>query len=512
MKSEKLFDGITDINEELISDAEKYVFKKGSARKIWLSAVAAVLVLTLIAGVILIPDRNPKFISSEPVDSTVTPLSNLHSDYAITEAKYPVMAQYPVYEKYFDSSTGEYNNDEYDRDFNEWWESRHNQLSQAVGFEEAPKAFFEKSLPAFLSGSKTENKIYSPLNIYMALSMLAEITDGNSRSQILSLLDADSIDDLRTQASALWNGSYIDDGSRKTLLSNSVWLSDSLEYNADTMKTLADKYYTSSYKGVMGSDEYNKALQSWLNEQTGGLLEKQASEIGFDPETVLALASTVYFKSSWHDKFDEALTKEDIFHCPGINDERNETNDIVCDFMNTISHTQYYWGDNFGAVRLPMAESSGMWLILPDEGYTPDDLLSDTTVSDLISNKNSWENSKYIDVNISVPKFDVSSDTELRDILCGLGVSDVFDPAVSDFSPMMDSTDGFFVDTAKHAARVMIDEEGCSAAAFTVLMVDCTGALVDSEKIDFVLDRPFIFVITNDADLPLFAGVVNKPI
>ena len=31
------------------------------------------------------------------------------------------------------------------------------------------------------------------------------------------------------------------------------------------------------------------------------------------------------------------------------------------------------------------------------------------------------------------------------------------------------------------------------------------------EIIDFVLDRPFVFVVTNRYDLPLFAGVVNEP-
>ena len=31
------------------------------------------------------------------------------------------------------------------------------------------------------------------------------------------------------------------------------------------------------------------------------------------------------------------------------------------------------------------------------------------------------------------------------------------------------------------------------------------------EIIDFIVDRPFVFVVTNRYDLPLFAGVVNEP-
>ena len=58
--------------------------------------------------------------------------------------------------------------------------------------------------------------------------------------------------------------------------------------------------------------------------------------------------------------------------------------------------------------------------------------------------------------------------------------------------------------------RVAIDEEGCTAAAFTA-METCGAAMPPDEEVDFVLDRPFIFVITGDSGLPMFAGVVNHP-
>ena len=43
--------------------------------------------------------------------------------------------------------------------------------------------------------------------------MLAEVTGGESRAQILELLDEDSIDALRTRANHIWNANYRDDGS-----------------------------------------------------------------------------------------------------------------------------------------------------------------------------------------------------------------------------------------------------------------------------------------------------------
>ena len=70
--------------------------------------------------------------------------------------------------------------------------------------------------------------------------------------------------------------------------------------------------------------------------------------------------------------------------------------------------------------------------------------------------------------------------------------------------------EGLTLSQASHGARVMVDEEGCIAAAYTV-MAAAGGAMPPEEQVDFVLDRPFLFVITSDSGLPLFAGIVRKP-
>ena len=68
-----------------------------------------------------------------------------------------------------------------------------------------------------------------------------------------------------------------------------------------------------------------------------------------------------------------------------------------------------------------------------------------------------------------------------------------------------------FLAQASHAARVVIDEEGCTAAAFTVLPAP-GNAMPPDEEVDFVLDRPFLFCITGESGLPLFVGIVNYPV
>ena len=142
----------------------------------------------------------------------------------------------------------------------------------------------------------------------MAFAMLAEITDNNSRQQILDVLGCDNIETLRKEASALWLSNYSDDGLVTSILSSSVWLSDRYSYKQESLQQLANIYYASSFSGKMGSEKYNKALQTWLNDQTGGLLKDSAETIEMGPETIMALATTIYFKASWSDFFQKKTT------------------------------------------------------------------------------------------------------------------------------------------------------------------------------------------------------------
>ena len=113
-------------------------------------------------------------------------------------------------------------------------------------------------------------------------------------------------------------------------------------------------------------------------------------------------------------------------------------------------------------------------------------------------------------VNLAVPKFDVSSDLNLSGGLSSLGITDVFNNQTADFSPVMEDAENVFLADVKHASRVKIDEEGCTAAAYTVMRM-AGAAMPPKETVDFILNSPFVFVLTGADGMPLFVGVVNDP-
>ena len=483
MTGDKILDAMEYIDADLIEKADEPPKKKRS-KPYWFAAVAAVLILAI--GIGMLAGGMGAF--SEPGNSSDPLIQQLAAP------TYPQMAAYPNYNEYE-------NWKEYDLAYNAWQESQRQQYNQPKGYADSLTDFFHESIAQFLQGEG--NPTYSPVNVYLAMAMLEETTDGNSRQQILDLFGLDTIEQLREQASNLWNAHYCEDGQTSLLLANSLWLDDAYVFKTPTADLLANHYYASSFSGDLGTEEMNEQLRAWLNQNTGGLLKEQAENVKLEPATVFALASTVYFTASWEEDFSEGKTKDAIFHSTEA--------DITVPFMNqTLSTHMCYWADNFTAIYLNLTGNNRMWLILPDEGYTVADILEGEDYLQMTMDPGAWENKRAYEINLSLPKFDVADQKDLIEGMKAMGVTDVFDYTVSNFTPITDTPD-LFVSQINHAARVAIDEKGCVGAAFTVIMVENGGMPSAPDKIDFVLDRPFLFIVSSRDNLPLFAGVVNEP-
>lgn len=500
MKSDKLIDAIGMVDEELIEKSEIPKKNKSKIIKIrWVSSIAAMLVVAIALSIFLPNMGNP--IQTKPTTNTTiksttavateksnpTEVSQEMMTKSEYRAQYPIMAQYNSVEA-------------------AWYADQQKQRAYR-GRGRNLDPFLQSTISEFLSDTKDENKLYSPLNVYMALAITAETTDTTSRQQILDLLGAESIGTLRSQAHAIWNANYNDDGLTKSILASSLWLSDKRKFNAKTIEKIVDNYYASTFIGEMGTEDFNKTYRDWLNKQTGDLLKDQIDDKELDEDLVMAIDTTLYYKAPWMYPFEKSETKQAQFY------SKNGTK--MCDFMNGEMLGDYYWGENFSAVSKKTQDDGEMFFILPDEGVDVESLLNDKEALDFMTFDFEWKNSKRMEINLSVPKFDVSSEMELSKNLKNLGVTDCFAMGVADFSPLLSDEDELadkdllYVDTVNHGVRVGIDEESVTGAAYTEILL-AAGANPPDDKIDFVVNRPFIFVVKSSDSLPLFVGIVNQ--
>lgn len=473
MKRKHVLEVLDKIDDKYINEAEKAP-KKMKKRPYWIGVAAAVLAVVICISSFL----NTPVITANAIA--------LPGDARIMER--PDLDDYEDRESYM-------------VDVGIWEAELKNRSTIRENSAVSLSRFFTEASAEFLSSQNNENSLWSPVNAYLGLSMLAEITDGDSRKEILDLFGVEDIETLRSQASAVWESVYEDDGNEICTLANSLWLEDGLNYNQDTMNNLAYHYYASVYQSDLGSKSANKEIGNWLNKNTGGLLKDSTDKIDLSPDTVLALYSTLFFQAKWSDEFDSKNNTNNIFH--GINGDTTVT------YMNRkLCQMNYYWHDDYSAVALSLKNGSTMWFILPDEGKTTADILNDGSYGEMISSgdgEEGWQNKKYMKVNLSVPKFDVSSTVNLKDGLNKMGVTKVFDMESSDFTAITSDTP-VYVSAVNQSARVEIDEKGVKAA--TYIEIPGAGAAMPPEEIiDFVLDRPFVFVISK-GNLPLFTGVV----
>ena len=475
MKGKQVIDALGGVSENYVRDSAP---KKKRRKSPWIAAVAAVLVVAVAVGIFF---RGGRPLDVDPVPAGLTA-------YAVAQPTYPKTVPYPANEM-----TG------YDS-----WVFNRAQRREHSG-KGAPVLPFARDCGAELLGARQENTVFSPVSAYLAAAMLTELTAGETQAQLLSLLGVPDVETLRQICSDVWYANYCNDGAVTSILGGSVWLGDGVDYHKETLDSLAKYYYAASFSGSFAKKQYVSAMEKWINEQTGDLLQEAAANLPVTPETVMTLLSTVLFRAKWDTTFDESRTVSDTFHAL--------SGDESADYMRqTLTYGVYYWGERFGAVRLTFESEGEMWFFLPDEGVTPDELFRDPEAQRLMelintgAGKSQWKNQKQLKIHLSLPKFDVSSDVDLTDMLQALGVTDCFHPDTADFTPLTDDTD-VFVSAAKHAARVCIDEEGVTAAAFTALMLQ-GAAMPPEDEMELTLDRPFAFVIKGTDDVPLFMGTV----
>lgn len=113
-------------------------------------------------------------------------------------------------------------------------------------------------------------------------------------------------------------------------------------------------------------------------------------------------------------------------------------------------------------------------------------------------------------VELTLPKFRIDSDLELRTVFEHLGILDLFDPTkakLSKISTQHQSTN-LHVSRVFHKAIIDVDEIGTVAAAITIAQI--TNRIIPKL---FVFNRPFAFIITDRlTNTHLFTGQIRHPL
>ncbi|MDD6826507.1 MAG: serpin family protein [Oscillospiraceae bacterium] len=358
----------------------------------------------------------------------------------------------------------------------------------------------------------TENTVYSPLSVYMALSMATECAASDTQKEMLAALHADSVDELRKENSALFESLYFDDYNTYLKIANSVWMNQKYSFIQDTLQTLADKYYTVSFEKDFSDEKVPKEISQWIYKNTSGKISPEIKMHKNDKgevDEVMKLINTVTFKEKWTKEFGTA--SEDDFYL-------RDGSRITCDFLHR--KTEYPtenigFADNYMKYALEMGDGYRMNFILPDEGTDVNEIVSDKdTMLEIINDDIEYSKRKIV---FSVPKFDIESKFDLIEASRKMGINLAFDTYLADFSGVVDfeksNIPSAYIGEITHEAKIVIDEKGCEAAAYTIIsMYPSAAAPSLEEPVYFELNRPFFYYVSDSEGTPVFSGIINNPV
>lgn len=363
-------------------------------------------------------------------------------------------------------------------------------------FTDAVSSFACKSASKILTQQKEENKIYSPVSLFMSLSLAANGANGDTRDEILNALSVKQLgmENVSQQTGALFRNFYTSNEIGKLQFADSLWLNRNINFNRNFLLNASKNYYAGSYQVNFSSPDANKRIGEWISENTGGKLGNGFS--GTDSNTAMALINTVYFYDQWKCEFNEKQTAKNSFYCA-------DGNTVSCDFMNSTIMSNFTKFKNCVMTSLSFKNNAQMAVILPNQGVSTSDLLKDASLfKEAINPQLSSEDAE---IEFSMPKFKYHQDIDLKKSLQSLGIKKAFKNA--DFSNL--SQTPLFISKVKQSSCISVDEKGCEAAAFTLINMD-TGGDEPRQKEKIVLNRPFIYMIMKQG-VPLFIGVVANP-
>lgn len=378
--------------------------------------------------------------------------------------------------------------------------------------------FYSGVLQGTLVNEAGESVVCSPVNLYLCMAMLTEMTSGDTQKQILDALGQESVINVRKQSQKIWHNLYEDNDISRCILGNSLWLNEDIGFEQNVLEILAKNYYASTYQGEMGSENFDKTIQKWVNAMTGNALKEQADGIETQSDMAALLFSSAYFFDQWGTTFDEKETKKGTFY----NADGSES---ICDFMKQTTIGSYiYDGKRFWAVGLSFEHGKTMYLFLPKDGVSVEEILQkDMKVILNIGTymEEEQDGVEWAEVTVKLPKFEITTgEFNLIPVLKQMGIDVLFDKENADFTSfLVEAEQGnhqLWVNKVEQSTRIAIDEVGCSVASYTeVGMRDMGG--IPEKHYTFTCNRPFLFVIgdelgaTNEdsVGVPVFSGVVN---
>ena len=348
---------------------------------------------------------------------------------------------------------------------------------------------------------KNSNYLISPYSMKIAISMVRDGANGDTRSQIEKMIGNDNIELLNSK--------------ERISTANSLFVKD--EYK----DRISDSYYDNiknKYDGEIIYDNFLSpdAMNKWIYEKTYEMIKDPIKQV--DPKMVIGIINALAIDVEWEQQFECSNTYSVEFR--KSNGEKFETEMMHNTYNQKV---KYFKTSDESGVILP-------YRAYDEEGKEDDNgislefigILPNGDLNNYIENfnekilskidNNAKEPTDKKELNLALPRFEYEFNFgSFKDSLINLGMKDAFLPGYADFSNIAEESE-LYISDAIHDTYIKLGETGTKAAAVTAFIFKDNAVMEEKKKVNITFDKPFMYIIRDKKSKNiLFIGTVYEP-
>ncbi|XP_010599951.1 glia-derived nexin [Loxodonta africana] len=349
-----------------------------------------------------------------------------------------------------------------------------------------------------------ENVVVSPHGIASVLGMLQLGADGKTKKQLTTMMRY-GVNRVGKMLKKINKAIVSKKNKDVVTVANAVFVKNGFKMEAPFVTRNKDVFLC-EVRNVSFEDPASAcdSINMWVKNETRGMINSLISPDDLSGELIrLVLVNAVYFKGLWKSRFQPENTKKRPFMAADGNSYPvpmlAQLSVFRCGSTSTSNDLWYKF------IELPYhGDSISMLIVLPTESATP---VSAIIPHISIKTIDSWMSMMVPKrIQVILPKFTAVAQTDMKESLKVLGITEMFEPSKANFSRITRS-ESLHVSHILQKAKIEVSEDGTKASAATTAIL-----IARSSPPWFIVDRPFLFIIRhNPTGAILFMGQINKP-
>lgn len=334
-----------------------------------------------------------------------------------------------------------------------------------------------------------DNALCSPVSTCFMLSMMAHGARGQTLAELETVLGGTAEDASRLSANIKLE--WMEVQPSELMIADSLWVHNEYEPDKEFLQQFQGNVFFENLRNANTLRKINK----WAQDQTKGLIPEALDNLDDEPEIVLLDA--IYLDAAWEESFEKGYSGNQAFY--------TQEAEVQAEFMNmdVKTHNCIQTPDVEG-ILLPFEDGRFAFLtVMPVEGDVGDLQVDISTWLDAAEKKDR--------VLLSMPKFVVTGDVLLIDVLREMGMPSAFEPGSADFGGISGSgAPELYISRVLQKGYIDVNEEGVRAGVVT--SGDMPASESEEPEHRMIFNRPYVYAIVDTkTHLPFIMGTMDNP-